>query len=319
MSYAVPLLAQQTGFAWGEEAVAFKTKAAALTEYLRVLSHKPPVPVREYEEVWAHGHGFEPAYVNDEKRWKNEGSFQFEVVNGRILGGILGTVVTTGADPYEHLITIKQGMPPSFSVSVPFISPDSANVIMEFLGCRFNTFKFKSTEDDETLKIDADYMACIPQDGGVTPPSVSLSTAAPFVAKQGVFSSTSMYATAKARVYDFEFNINRNLKPVYGHGNEFYPYDIVPGKTSYSDLILKVGLEDDTEWDEIIGPPGTIYDYAMLYTRGANDDLKISGNAKYVGMPLEIEEHEVRANLQLVPYGTATIEVNDSDATYPFE
>lgn len=318
MSYVVPLLAQQTGFAWGEEETAFKTKSAALTRYLRVLSHKPPVPERDYEEVWAHGHGFEPAYVNDQRKLRCEGSFQFEVVTGEILGGILGDVQTEDVTYYKHTITMLEGMPPSVSIQVPFLS-SAENVIMEFLGCRFNTFKFKSTEDDETLKCDVDYLACIPQDGGITPETVATNIDPPFVAKQGVFSSTQMWTGARARVYDFEFNVNRNLKPVYGHGNEFYPYDIVPGKTSYSDLILKVGLEDDVEWDEIIGPPGTVYDYEMTYTRGTNDLLTISGNAKFTGMPPEIEEHEVRANLNLVPFGAATIYLEDDIVLYPFE
>ena len=317
MSYTEPLLAQQTGFSFEEEST-FKTRPTNIDRYLRTLSHKPPVPTREYEEVYAHGHGFEPAYVNDQKKWKLEGSFQFEVVTGEILGGILGNVVSVDQTTYQdHTITMLQGMPPSFAVQVPFLK-SGANVIMEYLGCRFNKFKFASTEDDETLKCDADYLACIPQDGGATPETVATNINPPFVAKQGSFSSTGLFAGARARIYGFEYNINRNMKPTYGHGYEYYPYDIVPGKTSYADLILTVGLEDDAEWDEIIGTPGTIYDYEMVYTRATNDLLKISGNAKFTGMPPEIEEHEVRAALNLVPY-TATIYLEDDISVYPFE
>ncbi len=317
MSYKVPLLAQQTGFSWEEESE-FKVRPTNIDRYLRVLSHSPPVPVMEYEEVYGHGHGFEPAYVNDLKKLKCEGKFQFEVVTGEILGGIMGTVQSQDQTTYQdHTITMLQAMPPSFAVQVPYLS-SAENLIMEFLGCRFNNFNFKSSEDDETLKCDADYLACIPQDGGTTEETVATTIDPPFIAKQGVFSSTALFTGARARVYGFGYKIARNLKPVYAHGNEHYPYDIVPGKASYADLELTVGLEDDTEWNEVIGPRGTIYDYEMLYTRVVNDLLKISGNAKFTGMPPEIEEHEVRATLNLVPY-TATIFLEDDIALYPFE
>lgn len=319
MSYAEPLLAQDVQFSWEPEAT-YKTRPTNINNWIRVLqgSLELPMPVRETEEIYAHGAGRVPNYVNDYKKWGLDGSFSYEVVTGEFLGAIFGKVVTSGADPYEHLITILDSMHPSFAVQVAALQPNTANVIQEYLGCRVSTATFKAAEDSETLLCDVEFMAAKPQDGGASEETVPTNTDPPFHFKQGLLSSTALWGGAKARVHDVEWKINLNPKPTYVSGGEYYPYDIVPGKVSFGELKVGIGLEDDTEWDEIVGTPGTLYDYSYVFTRGTDDDLTVSGNAKLKSSPWKLDEHDIRAALVLTPQ-TMAMEVNDSIATYPFE
>lgn len=319
MSYVEPLLAQDVQFAWEPEAT-YLTRPTNINNFIKVEQGtlELPMPVRETEEVYAHGSGRVPNYVNDQKKQTLDGAFSYEVVTGEFLGAIFGKVVTTGTDPYEHIITVLDSMHPSFAVQAAALQPNTANVIQEYLGCRVSAATFKSSEDSERLMCDVEYMAAKYQDGGTTEETVAADTNPPFTFKEGAISSTALWTGAKARVHDIEWKINLNTKPSYAAGYEYYPYDILPGKVSFGELKLVIGIEDDTEWDEILAAPGTVYDYSVLFNRGTNDDLTVSGNAKLKSGPWKLDEHEIRADLVLVPE-TMAMEVNDSIAAYPFE
>lgn len=318
MSYTEPYLSTLTQVSWGEEDVAYKTRPTNIDEYIRLVG-KPdmPWPLREVETVHAFSHGRAPAYVNDQQKWKMDGTFPMEVVSGEFFGAVFGLCVTTGSDPYTHTFNISDAMPKSFAVQYGI--PGTANLIPEFLGCRAGKAMFKSSEDSEKLLCDIDYMAAKPANGSSIE-TITTTATPPFNRKQGVFSSTALYTGARARVHGFELPININIKPNYVQGDSYYPYEILPGKADFGELKLTVGLEDNTEWDEIFDDtkPGTIYDYEQLYTRGANDTLKFSGNAKLKGAPPELTDEDIRAVLTLVPI-TCTLEVVDSVAAYPFE
>lgn len=319
MSYAEPLLAQLTDFSWAAETT-YKTRPTNIDQWLRVAHGdlEIPMPIRETEVIHAHGGGRAPQFVNDYKKWTLDGAFPFEVITGEFLGAIFGKVVTTGSDPYIHTITVLDGMPGSFAIQVPFLQPSTANVIQEYLGCRVSAATFKAGEDSETLMCSPEFMAAKPQDGGASPETVTKSTAPAFHFKQGILNSTAMWAGAKARVHDVEMKVNLNTKANYVSGGEYYPYDILPGKVDFGETKLTIGIEDDTEWDEIIGVPGTIYDYEYEFTRGANDIITFSGTAKLKSVPYAVDEHDIRADMILIPISMQIV-VEDSIATYPYE
>lgn len=317
MSYNEPYLADLVQFSWKEETT-YKTRPTNIDRTLRLSSHNPPWPKRKTEVEYAHGHGRIPFDVNDEMQWTVEGDFTYPVYNGEFIVLILGKCVTTGTDPYTHTITPKNdGMPPSFAVQEAF-KKTAANLVQEFLGARVSSATFKFSEDDERLQADVSYLIATPQDGGASYETISIPTTKPYMFKQGVFSSTSLYAGPRARVHAAELKVNNNCKPNYSAGYQHYPYDVLPGKVDYGELKLTLGLEDDTEWDELIGAPGTSYDWEILFTRGANDTLKFSGTARFQEGPPKIEDHDIRIELSLVPI-TFQCVVVDSIDKYPFD
>jgi hypothetical protein len=314
-------MAQRIDFSWEEETT-YKTRPTNIDRYLRIEhgSLEPPFPKREVADVHAHGGGWAPQYVDDYRKVEYPGRFSFEVITGEFLGCILGKVVTTGSDPYEHTMTVSDGIPGSFALQTPILAA-GGNVIPEFLGCRIITATFNVGEDSEKLMCDIDMLACKAQDGGATPETVTTSTAEPFLFKGGVFSSTQLYAGAKARIHDVEMKVNRNAKSNYAGGNGYEPYDILPGKCSFGEMKVTIGLEDDTEWDELLSlvtTPGQEYDYSYVVTRGTNDDITFSGNAKIKPNTIKADEHDLRMDLILIPR-TFQILVEDSIATYPWE
>jgi len=317
MSYVTPYISPQVQSSWGEETT-YKTRATNINQFVRILDQEIPLPEVETEVVHAPGGGRKPHYVNDYKKWNMEGSMSLEIFKGEFLGAVLGTVVTTGSDPYTHTYTVTDLQLPSFSMQHALKKSGTDSLIFEFLGCKVSQCNLKMSEENEKLIADINYLPTIVQDGGTTYETVTPVTSEPFIFKKGSFSSTSLYAGAKARVHDFELGINNNLKPNYASGYNYYPYDIVEGKTLFDDMKVTIGLEDDTEWDELIGDPGTSHDFSYVFTRGANDTLTISGSAKMKSMPLDIGENDIRATLTLVP-STVTIVIVDSNATYAFE
>ena len=314
MSYAEPLLSALTQFSWGEEDVDYKTRPTNINQYLRLHSTPElPVPVPETETIHAPGHGRGPAYVLDELKRELKGTIPFEVVTAEFFGAIFGECVTTGSGPdYTHTYNLSTLMPKSFATQAVFLQ-GATPLIQEYLGCRVNAATLKVAEDAERLLCDVDYFAAKPQDGGSTAETVATTRDRPFLFKEGAFSSTSIYTGAKARVFDFELPINLNCKPVYAGGQGNDPYDIVPGKADYGEMKVTVGIEDDTEWDEILGVSGTRHDFSYLFDRGTNDTLTISGNGKYKGPKYAFDDHDVRADLILVPDDITAVLVNTTE------
>ena len=320
MAYVAPYLSSQTQFSYEEEAV-YRTKPANIDRVLRLQPGATwPFPKHDYEYVHSPGYGRKPAYVNAKKKWSQEGSFSYEVVTGEFIGAILGDVATVGgAPPYTHTITPKNTNMPSFSVQKAILK-SGANLVTEYLGCRVNTATFKVGADAETLMCDVDYLAATAQDGGDTEETIVNQTTKPFVFKEGVFSSTALYAGAKARVYDFELPVNNNAAPGHTSGYGYKPYEILPGFVDFGEMKLTVGLDDDSEWNELIDETkvDTAYDFSYLFTRAASDTLTFSGTAKFVDGPPSFDDKNVKAKLILVPE-TLEIEIIDAIDIYPFQ
>ncbi len=319
MSYTEPLLASQHQISFGDEGSSYKVRPTNIDQYIRLHSEPElPVPERNTEIIHAPGHGRGPAYVNDEMQRNMAGTLPLEVITGKILGIVFGLCVSTGSGPdYIHTFNISNAMPKSFAVQSAFLKT-GANVVKEFLGCRANTATLKTAEDNERLLCDIDYFAAKSQDGGATAETVTTNRNTPFMFHHGAFSSTSLYAGAKARVHDFELPINLNCKPNYAGGQGNDPYDILPGKADYGEMKVTVGIEDDTEWDEINLVGGTRHDFSYLFNRGTNDTLTISGYGKLKTPKYKIEDHDIRADLILVP-DVATVVIVDTTEVWPFE
>lgn len=315
MAYQDPLLSSTLAFSYAKETT-YRTRPTNIDSWLRVKTHDVPVPVIEATPEYAHGAGRGPQYVNDWQKWVLEGNFTYEVVTGEFLGAILGSNSVVGSDPYTHTMVHTNQFIPSFSIQAPIVKSGS-DVIMEFLGCRVKTATLKVSESDEKLMADINYLAATPSDGVAVESPVE-SIGAPFMFKGGVLSSTTLYGGAKARVYDFEAKVDNKCVPDYVSGYQYYPYDIVPGTVDFGELKMVIGVDDDTEWDECIGAPGTIHDYSYLFTRGTNDTLEIKGTAKRTGSPFDFTNNNVRANLTLIPI-TMEFEVINSTPTFEFE
>ena len=308
----VPALKRVAGqFTYAEEDVAFKTRPTNIDSELIVTSLELPIPVKDAEAVYAPGGGRGPIYVTTKRKWNLDGNFSYRVQDGDFLGAIFGICNTEGSSPYTHTITIADLK----SFATAYGVDAAADVITEFLGCKVDTGVLKVTDEDYELVCDIDYKACVPSDGASLE-TYTPNTIIPYVLKEGAFSSTALYTGAKARIYGFELTVKNNLKEIFTQGT-FYPYDLVEGYQEY-ELKVTVGLEDDAEWDEIIDTTDKTYDYSMLLTRGANDTLTISGNAKLKGAPFKIDENDIRAELDLVPI-TAQVVVVDSIQNYAFE
>lgn len=310
MSFVEALQKVKGQFSYAEETVDFKTRPTNIDQFLALESLELPMPEKDAENIYAPGGGRVPVYSTTKRKWTLNGSFSYRVQNGDFLGAILGKCATSGSDPYEHLISVDDIL----SFGVAYGIDAAADVITEFLGCKVDQGTLKAGEDDQELKCDIDFKACVPSDGSSLE-TVTPITTIPYVLKEGAFSSTALYTGTKARIFSFEAIIKNNLKEIYVPGN-FYPYDLIPGYQEY-ELKLNVGLEDDAEWDEIIDATDKSYDYSMLFTRGTDDDLTISGNAKLKSSPWAIDDNDIRAELALLPYSLG-IEVNDSIDVYSF-
>ena len=81
---------------------------------------------------------------------------------------------------------------------------------------------------------------------------------------------------------------------------------------------VTVGVEDGTEWDEIIGAPGTRHDFSYLFDRGTNDTLEIAGFAKLKTPKYSVDNNDIRADLILIP-DQVSVEVIDTTEVWPFE
>lgn len=318
MSYVEPRMAWNLQVGWEEES-SYRTRPTNINRYIRCYNPPTaPIPMREIEEVHAPGHGRAPAYINDQQRQEMKGTLPIEIVSGEIIGAIFGKVITTGSSPYTHTYNISNTMPGSFATQYALVKSGDS-LVKEFLGCRVDSALFKSSEDGMRLLCDIGYFAAKAQDGGTVEETISTNIDPPFNFKEGVLSSTQLYSGAKARIHGFELPIALNCKPNYVGGYGYQPYEILPGKASFGELALDVGIEDDTEWDEIYDETkvGTAYDFSYLFTRGSNDTISFAGNAKLKHCEEKYEEHDVRARMIFNSY-TLTVVVVNSTATFPF-
>ena len=316
MSYTQAQMAHLQQIAFAEETT-YKTRPTNIDQWIRCLDMELPWPTKPtIETVHAHGEGRAPSYVFDTGKKTLEGSFSYEPEDGQFIGAILGICVSGAGPPYTHAIDVANSLP-SFAIQTAFLKSGD-KVIQEFLGCKVNSATLKYSETAERLIIDVDYYAATAQDGGASEETITPGTSDPYIFKLGVLTMTSLYGGAVARVHDFECKINNNCKHNHVSGGDYWPYDIVEGRTNFEEMNITVGIESDTEWDEVIGAPGTSHDFSLLFTRGASDTFQISGNAKLKEAPPINKEHDIRAKLVLIP-SSLTITVVDSIETYPFE
>ena len=310
MSFNAALKKVKGQFSYEEESTP-KTRPTNIDNWLTLESLDLPIPVRDIENTYAPGGGRTPVYATGKRNWELSGSFDFKVQNGDFLGAILGICVTTGSDPYTH--TIDTSDLPYFSIAY---GVDAAtDVILEFLGCKVNVGTLTASKDEQDLKCSVEVMACKPNDGSSLETLTPITTK-PYVFKEGAFTATNLYASAKARINSFEIKISNNLE-VEPAPTQYYPYDLVEGYQEY-EMKLNVTLEDDTEWDEIIDDTDKTYAYSMVFTRGTSDTLTISGDAKLKTEPWDIDQNAIKADLEFIP-SSVTIEVVDSIAAYSFE
>lgn len=292
---------------------------ANIDRFLRVAQDNPTLPWPErgdIETLHTVTGQRSPHLINDKNKQTLDGSFTLQVHTGEFLGAIFGKVATLGSDPYTHTITVLETGLPTFALQAAFVQSGN-NLVQEWNHCRVNDATFQVSESNEKLEVDVNFMCADVGDGGDTPETVTPDTTPPFVFKEAVFSSTSLYEGPKAQVFDFKTSISHNLNPNWAMGQGYTPHDVVYGKTTFENLEVLVGLVDDTEWEEVIGAPGTAHDFSVVFTRGADDTLTLSGTGKLKAVPPDLSNNDIRANLTLVLSTMQCVIVN-STATFPF-
>ncbi len=293
---------------------------ANVDRFLRVAQDNPVLPWPEHSDIETlHTVSGQrsPHLVNDKNKQTMDGSFTLQVHSGEFLGAIFGQVSTVDANPvFTHTITILETSVPTFAFQAAFVQ-NANNLVQEWNHCRVNDATFQVSASNEKLEVDVNFMAADVGDGGASPETVTPDTTEPFVFKEAVFSSTSLYSGPKAPIFDFKASINNNLDPIWAMGQGYTPHDIVPGKVTLENLEVDVGLVDDVEWDEIIGPPGTSHDFTVVFTRGANDTLTLSGSGKRKAIPPDFSNNDLRAKLTLVLSTMQCVIVNATE-TFPF-
>jgi len=312
MSFTEALKKVRGQFSYETEGATPKDRPTNILQWLTLESLDLPIPSRDIENTYAPGGGRSPVYSTGKRNWELTGSFDFKVQNGDFFAAILGQCVTVFNDPdYDHTITVADL--PYFSIAY---GVDAAtDVILEFLGCKVNSATIKASKDEQDLLCSVEMMACIPSDGSALE-SLTPITTKPYVFKEGAFTATNIYASAKARINSFEITVNNNIE-VEPAPSIYYPYDLVEGFQEY-ELKLNVTLEDDVEWDEIIDDTDKEYDYSMVFTRGTNDVLTISGTAKLKAQPWDIDQNAIKADLEFIP-SSVTFLFNDLITAYNFD
>lgn len=311
MSFVEAVRATQGQLTYGVEAITPKVRAASLDVPL-VLSKEPtlPLPEKEYEEVWGNHADRAPLWVTTNRKWALNGSIPYRVQDGDFIAAILGSSSSGAGPPYTH--TMTKGTLPWFSMAYAWDL--STDLLAEFLGCKVNKATFSCSAEEQPLLCEAEIMACVPQEGSAIE-TFSYSATKPYTFKTGVLSSTSLYTGAKARFHDFKLTVDNQIEAQYA--DEYYPYDLVEGGQKY-ELTAKVGVEDNTELTEVIDDTDKSYDYSLLFTRGTDDTLAITGNASLPKVPYDLSGNSLMAELFFVPV-SCQIAVVDATVAYTFD
>lgn len=162
---------------------------------------------------------------------------------GYVLGGVLGSVATTGASaPYTHTISLKNAFatgadaqPTAFTLTDFY----AANV-RAYPGIQFHDFSMKFTADG-LLDYDAKGTGWISQTASTPTPSFSSVLPTPVW-----LATVSIGGSTISDVIDGNIDMKRPVTPIFGLANTRNPYQVFLGALETTGKI-KFVMEDDTE------------------------------------------------------------------------
>ena len=204
-----------------------------------------------------------------------ERSFSFEtrVQNGRLLKVALGSVATTGLDPYTHTISEAETLP-SFTFEHAIQDLTTGGVTRKYAGAKVNTATLSGADMGTPLTLALECIAKdVTKDTWANKSTVTEVTTKPYLMEQNVLEipDGTQYDGA---VDNWNLRIAEGLQPVpdtaggiktikwLSEGNR--DYDLTLNVTPTSKALYEA-LIDETDQT-------TIY---FLFTRGANDTLEI--------------------------------------------
>lgn len=164
------------------------------------------------------------------------------------LGGLLGSVVTTGASaPYTHTISLKNAsatgadaQPTSFTLTDFY-----AAQVRSYPGVQIHDFSLKFTAEG---LLDYDAKGTGWSSSTVSTPTPSFSTVLPTPTWQG---TVSVGGVTVSNAVDGNIDMTRSVEPVYGISNTQDPYAIFVGALETTGKIRFV-MEDDTQLTNFI-------------------------------------------------------------------
>jgi hypothetical protein len=162
---------------------------------------------------------------------------------GWALGGIMGSVATTGSSaPYTHVVSLKNAsatgadaQPTAFTLTDFY----SANV-RSYPGCQIHDLTLNFSADG-LMEFDAKATGW--ESSAVSTPTPSFSTVLPTPSWQG---TVSIGGVAVANAVDGSLMLTRSVEPIYGISNTQNPYEIFVGALETSGTFTFV-MESDTE------------------------------------------------------------------------
>jgi len=231
------------------------------------------------------------------------GSFEYLVQNGKFLKFALGACSDSGSDPYTHEITENDTLP-SFTLEVAM-----GSFVRRYAGCKVSKLTI-SNAIDEPLRASVDWIAqSVTKYGTAT--SVTDVTTEPYVFSQGAVTINSQ---AAAGVQSFDWTFDNGSHAIHHLGDDELEY-LIGGPRS-SEVSMEIVLLDSTYWDLLTA--GTEFDAYIVYTRGANDTLRIDWfDCKLDEVPIPgPEDAEVITQTLAIRPKSTKITVVDSIASY---
>lgn len=213
------------------------------------------------------------------------------------LGGLLGSVVTTGSSaPYTHTISLKNAsatgadaQPTSFTLTDFY----AANV-RSYPGVQIHDFSLKFTAEG-LLEYDAKGTGFA--SSTVSTPTPSFSTVLPVPTWQG---TVSVGGVSVSNAVDGSLDLKRSSKPIFAVANTQNPYQVFVGALETSGK-LKFVMEDDTQLTNFISnsQPAIVLNWAngsgstatqiqATITKGAYTAAVIDRGADYVVVEVEL-------------------------------
>lgn len=264
----------------------------------------------DWKEIRARG-GDRELYQIVEGKHSAEGTINGLIQSGRWIAMCMGKDVVTGAGPFTHTITPKNGMPfPVWDLELKYVDTTSLSAYIKSMAV--DSLRLSGAEED-LLKFSASIKAHssvknVGADSTVTP-----ITTEPYKFHQGTF---TYFGSAFARVVDFDATINNggNLAWYYDTSATVgkFPKEYVPGPVSYS-LKTTATVQDTTVFDNLVAAANSVA-CTILFTRGADTLTLAFTNCVLKSAPHPIpEEGEVRVPLDFIPRNlTATLVTGDS-------
>jgi hypothetical protein len=216
---------------------------------------------------------------------------------GYMLGGILGSVSTSGASaPYTHTISLKNAsstgadaQPTAFTLTDFY----AANV-RAYPGIQFHDFSMKFTSDG-LLDYDAKGTGFLSSTASTPTPTFSSVLPTPVW-----YASVSIGGSTVSNVVDGNLDMKRPVTPIFGLANTRNPYQVFLGALETTGKI-KFVMEDDSQltnfltntqpaitfnWSQGTGPTAT--QIAFTITKGAYTAAMIDRSKDFVEIEVDV-------------------------------